>query len=93
MILRKDSKNSSEQAIELENAEVLDEIARMSMEELGKVNIAIERLQKVSIDKASYTGILDKAFTTLLFTPKLLIINNKTNFQTLKIELTLFLMV
>ena len=43
-------KNSSEQAIELENAEVLDEIARVSMEELGKVNVAIERLQKVNSD-------------------------------------------
>ena len=43
-------KNSSEQAIELENAEVLDEIARVTMEELGKVNVAIERLQKANTD-------------------------------------------
>ena len=41
-------KNSSEQAIELENAEVLDEIARVSMEELGRINVAIERLQKAN---------------------------------------------
>ena len=43
-------KDSSEQAIELENAEVLDEIARVSMEELGKVNVAIERLKKANAD-------------------------------------------
>jgi len=41
-------KDSSEQAIELENAEVLDEIARVSMEELGKVNVAIEQLEKAN---------------------------------------------
>ena len=40
------NKDSSEQAVELENAEVLDEIARVSMEELAKVNVAIERLKK-----------------------------------------------
>ena len=42
------NKDSSEQAVELENAEVLDEIARVSMEELAKVNVAIERLKKTT---------------------------------------------
>ena len=42
------NKDSSEQAVELENAEVLDEIARVSMEELAKVNVAIERLKKAT---------------------------------------------
>ncbi len=35
-----------EQAVELENAEVLDEIARISSEELRKVEQAIERLER-----------------------------------------------
>ncbi|MDX1451227.1 MAG: hypothetical protein R3183_01630 [Oleiphilaceae bacterium] len=34
-----------EQAIELENAEVLDEIARVSQDELRKIEQAIERLE------------------------------------------------
>ncbi len=40
------NKDWEEQAIELENAEVLDEIARVSSEELRKVEQAIERLEK-----------------------------------------------
>lgn len=39
-------KDWEEQAQELENSEVLDEIARVSMEELAKVNVAIERLKQ-----------------------------------------------
>lgn len=35
-----------EQAVELENAEVLDEIARVSSEELRKIEQAIERLER-----------------------------------------------
>lgn len=36
-----------EQAIQLENAEVLDEIARVTMEELNKLEQGIERIEKV----------------------------------------------
>ena len=37
--------DSSEQAIQLENAEVLEEISRVTSEELAKVTVAIERLE------------------------------------------------
>jgi RNA polymerase-binding transcription factor DksA len=37
------SADSAEQAVELENAEVLDELAREAIEELGKVNAALAR--------------------------------------------------
>lgn len=37
------SADSGEQAIELENAEVLDELAREAIEELSKVNMALAR--------------------------------------------------
>lgn len=35
-----------EQATQLENAEVLEEISRVTAEELNKVQVAIERLEK-----------------------------------------------
>ena len=38
--------DSSEQAIQLENAEVLEEISRVTNEELQKVSMAIERLER-----------------------------------------------
>lgn len=37
------SADSAEQAVELENAEVLDELAREAIEELGKINMALAR--------------------------------------------------
>ncbi len=40
------SKDSEEQAVELENAEVLAEISRVSQEELQKVNVALERIEQ-----------------------------------------------
>lgn len=39
-------KDWEEQAIQLENAEVLDEIARVTSEELHKIEQGIERIEK-----------------------------------------------
>ncbi len=39
------NRDSSEQAVELENAEVLDEIARVTQNELDRLNARIARLQ------------------------------------------------
>jgi len=39
-------KDWEEQAIQLENAEVLDEIARITLEELSKLEQGIERIEK-----------------------------------------------
>ncbi len=39
------SADSGEQAIELENAEVLDELAREAIEELSKINMALARAE------------------------------------------------
>lgn len=39
-------RDSSEQAIQLENAEVLEEISRVANEELQKVTQAIERIDR-----------------------------------------------
>lgn len=39
-------KDSEEQAQQLENAEVLEEIARISAEELGKIDAAIRRIEE-----------------------------------------------
>ncbi len=38
-------KDWEEQAVQLENVEVLNEIARISSEELSKIEIAIERIE------------------------------------------------
>lgn len=38
------SPDFSDQAIELENAEVLDELSREAIEELAKINMAIDRV-------------------------------------------------
>lgn len=35
-----------EQAVQLENAEVLNEIARVTAEELNKIEIAVERIER-----------------------------------------------
>ena len=40
------SPDFEEQAVQLENADVLAEISRITLEELQKVNQAIERLEK-----------------------------------------------
>lgn len=39
------SADAEEQAIELENAEVLEEISRITHEELQKINTALERIE------------------------------------------------
>lgn len=35
-----------EQAVQLENAEVLNEIARVTAEELSKIEVAVERIER-----------------------------------------------
>ena len=35
-----------EQAVQLENAEVLNEIARVTAEELNKIEVAVERIER-----------------------------------------------
>lgn len=40
------SADSEEQALELENAEVLEEISRVTNEELQKINAALERIDR-----------------------------------------------
>ena len=45
------SADSSEQAIELENAEVLAEIQRLAVNELADINQELRRLQQVQEDE------------------------------------------